>query len=94
MNSETYARPIPGLIWRTLDNETVLILPNSGRYVIVNDVGTYIWERVNQSLSVKEIERQLVENYTIAPEQASADIRSFLNDLHTKGLIQWENKAD
>ncbi|MBK9054783.1 MAG: PqqD family protein [Chloroflexi bacterium] len=90
MNSETYARPIPGLIWRTLDNETVLILPNTGRYVIVNEVGTYIWEQVNQSLSVKEIERLIVENYAIAPEQATADIGTFLNDLHQKGLIHWE----
>ncbi len=90
MNSETYARPIPGLIWRTLDNETVLILPNTGRYVIVNEVGTYIWEQVNQSLSVKEIERLIVENYAIAPEQATVDIGTFLNDLHQKGLIHWE----
>jgi hypothetical protein len=90
MNSETYARPIPGLIWRTLDNETVLILPNTGRYVIVNEVGTYIWEQVNLSLSVKEIERLVVDNYAINPEQATADIGTFLNDLYQKGLIRWE----
>lgn len=87
MNSETIVKPVPGLIWRTLDNETVLIQPNTGRYVIINEVGTFIWELVNKALPVKEIEREVVHHFAVAPEQAVADIDSFFANLHQKGLI-------
>lgn len=89
MNSENIVKPIPGVIWRTLDDETVLILPNSGQYVIINEVGTYIWELIGRDMSVKEIERHVVDNYDITPEQATTDLHSFLNDLHQKGLVTW-----
>lgn len=91
MNSEIIVKPVPGLIWRTLDNETVLIQPNSGRYVIINDVGTFIWELVNKTLPVKEIEREVVHHFAVAPEQAAADIDAFFDSLRQKGLILPEN---
>ena len=87
MNSEAIIKPVPGLIWRTLDNETVLIQPNTGRYVIINDVGSFIWELVNKALPVKEIEREVVHNFAVAPEQAMADIQLFFENLRQKGLI-------
>lgn len=90
MNSERLPKPLPGVIWRTLDEETVLILPHTGHYVIINEVGTTIWELVGRALPVKEIESHIVKNYGITPERAATDLDTFLNDLHHKGLITWE----
>lgn len=90
MNSERFPKPLPGVIWRTLDEETVLILPHTGHYVIINEVGTTIWELMGCNLSVKGIASHIVENYGITPEQAAIDLDTFLNDLHHKGLITWE----
>jgi hypothetical protein len=87
MNSETAVKPVPGVIWRTLDDETVLILPNSGHYVIINEVGTFIWELIERAMPVKEIEREIVDNYGVTIEQAATDLQTFLNELSHKGLI-------
>ncbi len=91
MNSETIIKPVPGLIWRTLDNETVLIQPNSGRYVIINEVGTFIWELVSKAKPVNEIEREVMHHFAVAPEQAIADIDAFFKNLREKGLILSDN---
>ncbi|MCL4868930.1 MAG: PqqD family peptide modification chaperone [Anaerolineae bacterium] len=90
MNFDT-PTPIPGLIWRTMDQETVLIQPQTGHYVIINEVGSYIWQQMSQAYSVKEIERLLVETYGITIEQAAADLHTFLMELQKKGLIRDEN---
>ena len=87
MNSETTVKPVPGVIWRTLDDETVLILPNSGHYVIINEVGTFIWELIERAMPVKEIEREIVDTYGVTIEQAATDLQTFLNELSHKGLI-------
>ena len=81
MNSETIVKPVPGVIWRTLDDETVLILPNSGHYVIINEVGTFIWELIERAMPVKEIEREMVDNYGVTIEQGATDLQTFLNSL-------------
>ena len=92
MNSNTTIKPLPGVIWRTLDDETVLIIPETGHYVIINAIGTFVWGLVsqNEGLSVKEIERRMMENYAVAPELASSVLNNFLSNLQQKGLIQWE----
>ena len=80
---------MPNLIWRVLDEETVVVSPNNGEYCVLNGVGTDIWRLLNEHNLLSDIELYLVNNYEVSIEQAREDIGRFLTDLDQRGLLVW-----
>jgi hypothetical protein len=77
----------PGLIWRILQEETVVVLPVSGHYCVLNGSGTMIWQLLVENCSLAEIEARLMEHFALGPEQTREDIGRFLTDLQQRGLL-------
>lgn len=90
-----YKEQIPnrlaGLIWREVDDGTVIVSPTAGKIRVLNQIGSTIWELVDGTRSVTAIEAQLVEIFTDVPrERISQDLQTFLTDLTNRGLVTWD----
>jgi hypothetical protein len=84
-----------GIIWRQLDNNAVIVSPQSGEVRVLNNVGTVIWQMLTEQYSVSDIVDHLANNYQVTPVQARQDVILFLQELNERGLIQWpEATAD
>jgi coenzyme PQQ biosynthesis protein PqqD len=64
-----------------VDGEALIVLADSGEVTVLNDVGSRIWELADGSRSVAEIVEAIVSEYDTTPEQAEADVRSFVHEL-------------
>ncbi|MCP4423759.1 MAG: PqqD family protein [Chloroflexi bacterium] len=91
MTRKQTPRIVPGLIWRKVDDNSVVVSPQSGKIRALNGVGSTIWQLVAEENSVDAIVEQLTVQYAVSPEQAAGDLQTFLADLDTRGLIEWEN---
>jgi hypothetical protein len=89
MKTEQIPQIEPNLTWRVLNEETVVVSPNDGKYCVLNGLGTVIWQRLSEQNSLEGIEKYLVTNYEVSEEQAREDIGRFLSDLSQKGLLVW-----
>jgi hypothetical protein len=70
------------------DQEAVLYHPDTGREKFLNSTGRFIWERLDGSLSVKNLTVGVCEGFASAPlDQVSKDVESFLEDLSQQGVI-------
>ncbi|MBW2616248.1 MAG: SynChlorMet cassette radical SAM/SPASM protein ScmE [Deltaproteobacteria bacterium] len=70
------------------DQEAVLYHPDTGREKFLNSTGRFIWERLDGSLSVKNLTVRVCEGFAAAPlDQVSKDVASFLDDLSQQGFI-------
>ena len=78
----------PGLIWRVVDDNIVVVSPEAGDVQVLSQTGSVIWQMVANKNEVRDIESYLVEHYIVSPEQAHQDVAAFIRELKNLGLLQ------
>lgn len=73
--------------WRVIDNEAVIVHLSGNSVLQLNDVGRYIWERIDGTTRLSEIVRSVVEAYETDRTTASADATVFIEQLVEKDLV-------
>jgi hypothetical protein len=83
------ARLIPSeqAIGSSVGDETVLLNLDNGTYYGLDPVGTRICALLQQDRSPAEICRLLGAEYEVEQETVENDVRSFLTDLKTHGIV-------
>ena len=74
----------------TSEGRTVLLERTSGRYFGLSDVGSRIWELVQQRVSPLEIVDRLEAEYDATRDQLVEDTSALLSALLSARLIRWE----
>lgn len=87
-----YPVPDPQAISREMDGETILVLPQQGKVNVLNELGQFVWSRVDGTQSVEEIVSAVCNEYDVTQDQARQDVLSFLQLLAEKGALQLENR--
>ena len=77
------------LIWRQVDENTIIVTPQNGQMRVLNGVGSTIWQLLTQGQSTEAIIEHLVAHYAVSAEQAGADLAKFLTELEERNLLQW-----
>ena len=76
------------LVWRKMDDNTVVVSPKTGKVRVLNGIGSLIWEALTAGESISDIQASIIAQYNIMPEQANRDIQTFLADLQKRGLVK------
>lgn len=77
------------LIWRQVDENTVIVTPQSGQMRVLNGVGSTIWQLLADNQPRETIIEHLVTHYAVSAKQAGADLDKFLADLEERNLLHW-----
>ena len=66
-----------------VDDTTVFLNLETGKYFTTNDLGSYIWEMLssNTTYSIDEVVNAIIETYDIDINSARNDLDFFLKDL-------------
>jgi hypothetical protein len=70
-----------------VDDELVMMRLASDAYFGLDDIGTRIWQLLEQPATAADLCRRLQGEYDVAPEQCERDVLRFLHDLHARGLV-------
>lgn len=70
-----------------LDGEKVMMNLDKGQYFMMNEVGSRIWEILEESKSVEEIVQSLLNEYEVEKEQCESTVIEFLGQLNKADLI-------
>ena len=77
----------PAIVLREeFDDWALLYDPRSGQVFGINPVGVFVWKRLDGKHSTEDIISELRKNCDNLPDQASAEVESFIQDLKKKGL--------
>ncbi len=80
---------VENLAWRRIGGRAVILQDSESREVHELDpVGTLIWESCDGVVTVSEICDRIVAEYDVAPDEALGDVRTFIQSLSEKRLIQ------
>ena len=70
-----------------LDGEKVMMDLEKGRYFMMNQVGSRIWELIENPLKVNEIVNALLQEYDVRRDTCEKEVMDFLNKLNNANLI-------
>ena len=72
----------------TIDGETVILDTQRGKYYGFNDVGTEVWDFLQQPHTVEEVVQQLMSSYDVTYDRCRSDVESLLAELLEKQLVK------
>ena len=70
-----------------IDNQVVILQYETGTYFTLNEVGTNIWQLLEQGQTLQEILDHLAQEYDVSRERLQQDISILIKKLEEKGLI-------
>ncbi len=88
LEPQTRVRRIDDMLDAEMDNETVMMDIEQGRYFGLNETGTRIWALLAQPVVIRELCDQLADEFNVPPEQCEQEVFDFLGRLSGRGLLQ------
>jgi hypothetical protein len=79
------------LIWRSLDDGTVIINPQEGDVKVLNDVGARVWALIDGQRTINEITRVITLEYEVSYDDAQTDLNAYLAIMLDQGLLKWQD---
>lgn len=86
-------RRLQDVILREIAGE-IFLVPIRGRLAdlqelfVLNDVGEWIWQRLDGSQSTESLADALASTFEVTAEQAAADLSDFVAELDDAGLLE------
>ncbi|MFL6291665.1 MAG: PqqD family protein [Thermoanaerobaculia bacterium] len=87
MMPDTRVTVPPGVMFRDLDGEAVVLELESGRYFGLNETGTRMWLLLQEHGSVEAALRALLSEYDVAEELLRKELTSFVETLSSQRLL-------
>jgi hypothetical protein len=71
-----------------MSEEAVILELETGTYYSVNEVGAFVWGRLQEPRTVSEICRDVCEEFEVDESRCETDVLAFLGRLQREGLIE------
>lgn len=75
----------------TIDDETVILHESSGKYYGLNDVGTFIWNLLEEPRTIEAICEAVTAEYDVEYERCERDVNEMVSELAEKGLVRLDH---
>ena len=78
---------IPRVEWRAFGADMMLLDPESGAYLQINDAGAAIWDEIDGRATSEQIVTVLTDVFQTTPDEIAGDVADFIDALHDAGMI-------
>jgi hypothetical protein len=76
-----------GVAWKEVDGEIVALDETAAVYLAANPAGALLWRTLASGSTREALVAELMREYEIDRDTASADTDAFLRDLRERGLL-------
>jgi hypothetical protein len=84
---QTIVKRNPEMVTSTIDSEIVMMSIDNGEYYGLDEIGSRIWELLEDPITVEKLASDLLVEFEVEEETCYADTLDFLNDLIEKKLV-------
>jgi len=75
-------------VTRESDGELVVVLPEQGKFVVLNATGARVLHLSDGTRTLREIADTLAAEFAAAPSQVAGDVMRFAQSLVDRGALQ------
>ena len=88
ITEESRVKQIGNVDITDLDGEKVMMDLDKGRYLVMNEVGTRIWDIAEETKSIREITNILLDEYEVDEETCREQVIVFVRELIDSHLLE------
>lgn len=88
VSDSVVSKDLSQIIFRTVDDEALIIHLSSGSYYSLNAVGTRVWESIDGLRTAGEVAKIIHQEYDSDFATVETEVMSLLADLVQEGLVQ------
>ena len=81
----------PDAASRVYAGEAFVVLPHLGKYKILNEVGTRVWDLLDGVRGDSDIAQMIADEYEVSFEDALVDIQEWMKSLRSQGMLADED---
>lgn len=93
ITAETVVVRSPRHLATELQGRRVLVELESGKYFALNEVGGFIWDRIERPASIDALCAQVCQEYEVDRPTCESDVSALVASLVTSGLVQVSDDA-
>lgn len=68
-------------------DELLMMHADSGRFVSLNDTGTFLWNRMSEPRDVETLARDLSAEFEVSEEQARSDVEEWIAVMREQDVL-------
>ena len=87
MNLNQAISPAPDVISQEVSGETVLLNLESEHYFGLDEVGTRVWQLIQETGDVQAVYRTMLAEYEVSEERLRRDLDALLEEIAGLGLV-------
>jgi hypothetical protein len=84
---QTKLKRNPAMVTSNIDGEIVMMSVDNGEYYGLDEIGTRIWNLLENTIAINELVDNLTEEFEVEKEDCTRDTLEFLHDLLSKHLL-------
>ncbi|HEX6924136.1 MAG TPA: PqqD family protein [Longimicrobiaceae bacterium] len=89
LGADDRIQTVPRQVSAEVHGETVILQVETGRYYGLDEVGSRVWNMLDQPRTPREIADRLVEEFDVDRERCEADLDDLLRGFLERKLIQF-----
>jgi hypothetical protein len=78
----------PDVVFRELDGEAVLLNLESGMYFGLDQVGTRIWQLIQEHGALQQVFETMRDEFEVGSDALERDLLELVDELRAKGLVR------
>lgn len=86
MNSKKY-QLIENVLFQKVDNETVILEPETGQYFTLDPVGTYMVENLQLGQTFSKVIESVLSTYNTSKTEVENDLQELITNMLSQGLL-------
>jgi hypothetical protein len=90
ITAESRIRQSEDIVARGIEDETVMMSLDKGRYYGLDPIGSLIWSLVEKPILVSDLVERLLADYVVDRETCTKDVLAFLSELYEDGALRVE----
>ncbi len=80
--------PAPGVVTRENNDELIVVIPQRGRFIVLNGTGASIFKLLDGRMTLALVAKHLAETYNVPLERTQQDVLNFATHLYERGALQ------
>jgi hypothetical protein len=76
------------VLFRYVEDETVILNSSTGTYFGLDSVGTRLWQLILERGALQRVFETALQEYDVEPRQLEDDLLALAHQLHERGLVQ------
>ncbi|TYL38892.1 PqqD family protein [Natronococcus pandeyae] len=87
-SADATVRAVRDHVSTELEGEQVILQLETGTYYGVDGIGPFVWERLQEPITIDELCRSVVVEYDVDRRRVETDLEALLVDLEKARLIE------